>query len=167
MGRCIFSGKVYRFCSPTRVLNQAEQAEFIEHVSLSDLEYDAIAEKGLKLLGIEKLGQLKTFSRVALRERFGHTLDDLFSLIDSLDFRVPCDPSPTHLPQVQWVLEQPVKIANHLLLGVRHLCISLSAQLMNLASQTNLLSLECLLDNGEQHVEMLTLRRNFYCRQLV
>ena len=60
-GVAFLAAKSTDFRSPTRVLNQAEQAEFIEHVSLSDLEYDAIAEKGLKLLGIEKLGQLKTF----------------------------------------------------------------------------------------------------------
>lgn len=140
---------------PVRSILDAEHTDFINQVSLQDITCDATAAQGLNLLGIQRLEQLKALPRSALRERFGDALEPVFTLIDILDFRTPHLTHDPEQPKVEWSLDQPVGVVGHLLLGLRHLCISLCTQLMSIAYQTTSLSLELILDDGTEITEAI------------
>jgi hypothetical protein len=142
---------------PIRSILDAEHTDFINQVSLQDIAGDAAAAQGLKLLGIERLEQFNTLPRSELRERFGDALDPVFALVDLLDFRTPHVTHDPQEPKVEWSLEQPIEVAGHLLLGLRHLCISLCTQLMRIAYQTSALSLVLRLDDGTELTETIAL----------
>ena len=142
---------------PIRSILEAEHTDFINQVSLQDITCDAAAAQGLKLLGVEQLEQFNTLPRSGLRERFGDALDPVFDLVDLLDFRTPQVTHDPKEPKVEWSLEQPIEVAGHLLLGLRHLCISLCNQLMCIAYQTSALSLELRLDDGTEIIENIAL----------
>ena len=140
---------------PVCSILDADHRAFINQISLQDITCTPTVEQGLKLLGVEELGQLNALPRSALRERFGDALESVFTLIDVLDFRTPHMNHDPEQPKVEWSLEQPVWMAGHLLLGLRHLCISLSTQLMVIAHQTTGLLLKLLLDDGVEMIENL------------
>ena len=124
---------------------------------MQDITSDASAAQGLKLLGVERIAQFNTLPRSGLRERFGDALEPVFTLVDLLDFRTPHVTYDPQEPLVEWSLEQPIEVAGHLLLGLRHLCISLCTQLTYIAHQTSALSLELRLDDGTELTETITL----------
>lgn len=141
--------------TPVCSISETEQIEFIDQTLLQNMNCSPTVEQGLKLLGVERLGQLKALPRRAMRDRFGDALESIFTLIDTLDFRTPHMVNNPEYPRVEWSLEQPVLVAGHLLLGLRHLCISLCTQLLRIAYQTTTLLLELVLDDGATITEKI------------
>lgn len=143
--------------SPVFLVSPAAEDTFIRTFMIQDLAYDSTVKEGLSLLGIKTLGQLLALPRAALNERFGTAMAPIFTLLDALEYQTPSNKTKIAAPRVEWVLELAVWTTGHLALGVRHLCVSLSTMLMEIAYHAAQINLCIGLDDRTQCHEIIEL----------
>lgn len=140
---------------PIEIVPRGGDAQFLGGLPLDALAIDGELREILRSLGLKTVAELRALPEPALINRFGVKGRTALERAGGLDPHRPDGRPPAELPEAVLALDAPVAETGALVFGLRGLCDSLSARLIDGGQSATRLAMVLSLDDRSEVTETL------------